>query len=179
MGREALQAAVANYRGEVWSDDHEEGELICKCFGIDKPLIQNTVRANGLTTIEDVINYTKAGGGCSTCHEKIEEVLNEVMAEEGFKPRTVETVVEKEEPAPQKKLTNLQRIRLIEEVIDELRPALKADKGDIELIDVDGNSIYVKLVGSCSGCQMAAMTLGGIQQRLVEKLGEFVRLIPV
>jgi NifU-like protein len=182
MGREALQAAVANYRGEEWHDDHEEGELVCKCFGIEKPMIENTVRANGLTSVEDVINYTKAGGGCSTCHEKIEEILTEVTSEEGFTPaaRTVDATAAKsvQEVATQPQMTNLQRIRRIEEVIETLRPALKADNGDIELVEVDGNTIYVNLIGACSGCQMAAMTLGGIQQRLMEELGEFVRIVP-
>jgi len=179
MGREALHAAVANYRGEVWEDDHDEGELVCKCFGIERPMIENTIRANGLTSIEEVINYTKAGGGCSTCHEKIEEILVDVMGELDFKPAS-KVVIEAPKPAVtgKKKLTNLQRIRVIEETIEALRPALKADHGDIELVEVDGNTIYVNLMGACSGCQMAAMTLGGVQQKLIESLGEFVRLVP-
>jgi NifU-like protein len=176
MGREALQAAVANYRGEEWKDDHEEGELICKCFAIDAVLIEETVRANKLSTVEDVINYTKAGGGCSSCHEGIEEILTAVMAERGevFNPHAV--VLKEEEKAP--KMNNLQRIRRIETILDSIRPQLQRDHGDIELVDVDGKTIYVNMIGACAGCQMEAMTLQGIQQQLMEDLGEFVKVVP-
>jgi NifU-like protein len=176
MGREALQAAVANYRGEVWSDDHEEGALICKCFAIDAVLIEDTVRANNLSTMEDVINYTKAGGGCASCHEGIEEILAKVLAERGetFKAVPVKT----KETAKPGKLTNLERIRRIEAVLESVRPQLQRDHGDIELVDVDGKTVYVSMTGACAGCQMEALTLQGIQAKLMEELGELIKLVP-
>lgn len=177
MGREALQAAVANYRGEVWTDDHEEGALICKCFAVDAVMIEETIRANDLRTVEDVTNYTKAGGGCSSCHEGIEEILEMVLEEKGekFDPSAA---AKPTEPAASGGMTNLQRIKRIEMVIDSIRPTLQADKGDVELLEVDGNNVYLKMTGACAGCQSAAVTVGGIQQRLIEDLGEFIKVIP-
>jgi len=176
MGREALQAAIAHFRGEEWKDDHEEGALICKCFAVDAVLIEETVRANQLSTVEDVIHYTKAGGGCSSCHEGIEEILAKVLAERGetFTPHSVDLKAE-HKPA---QLTNLQRIKRIESVLESVRPQLQRDHGDIELVDVDGKTIYVNMTGACAGCQMEALTLQGIQQKLMETLGEFVKLVP-
>jgi NifU-like protein len=175
MGREALQAAVANYRGEEWKDDHEEGALICKCFAVDEVLIEDTIRANNLSTVEEVTNYTKAGGGCSACHEGIEEILTRVLAEQG---KTFDPTASAPPPVGKPKLTNLQRIRRIENAIEAIRPNLQRDHGDVELVDIDGKNVYVNMTGACSGCQMASTTLDGIQQRIVEDLGEFVRVIP-
>jgi NifU-like protein len=175
MGREALAAAVANYRGEKWSDDDEEGAMICKCFAVDATLVERTVRDNKLSSVQDVVNYTKAGGGCACCHEAIEEVLGKVLAERGqqFKPGPVELAAE----VP--KLGTLARIKRIERVIEAARPRLQADHGDLELVEVDGKTVYVSLKGACAGCQMEAMTLSGVQQRLMEELKEFVRVVPV
>jgi NifU-like protein len=179
MGREALQAAVANYRGEEWRDDHEEGALICKCFAIDAVMIEEMVWANKLRTVEDVTNYTKAGGGCAACHEDIEAILEKVLKERGetFDPTAapIEKPVLTTAKAP---LTNLQRIKKIEEVLTSLRPQLMADGGDVELVEVIDNIAYVNMTGACNGCQMATMTIAGIQQRLMEVLGEFIRVVP-
>jgi len=175
MGREALQAAVANYRGEEWKDDHEEGALICKCFAVDAVLIEDTIRANSLSTVEEVTNYTKAGGGCSACHEGVEEILTRVLAEQG---KIFDPSASAPPPVGKAKLTNLQRMRRIENAIEAIRPNLQRDHGDIELVDIDGKNVYVNMTGACSGCQMASTTLDGVQQRIVEDLGEFVRVIP-
>lgn len=211
MGREALQAAVADYRGEEWKDDHEEGKLICKCFAIDEVMIEDTIKANGLKTLAEVTNYTKAGGGCSACHEGIEEVLTRVLAEQGevFVPagkgaapakqptsgtKAIPLTVVQNAKAPKAPaapvapalaapaasggMSMLQRIRKIEEVIEEMRPVAQRDGGDIELVDVLDKRVIVNLKGACAGCQMSMMTLGGIQQRLIEVLGEFIQVLP-
>jgi NifU-like protein len=76
-------------------------------------------------------------------------------------------------------MATLQRIRAIEAAIADLRPYLRADGGDCELLDVDGDRVLVKLRGACIGCQMARVTVNGIQQRLIAKLGAPLRVIPV
>ncbi len=211
MGYEALQAAIANFNGETWSDDYDEGALICKCFGIDEGVIERAVRMNKLTTIEQVTAYTKAGGGCLTCFDRLEELLvrtNKDLVLEGLIPehdayrsgasaakeikaRAQQARKETAEPQqtsplaplsplpPATAMTNLQKIRLIEETIEELRPLLRKDGGDCELVDVDNSNVLVKLSGACVGCQMASVTVSGIQERLVAKLGIPVRVVPV
>ena len=201
MGYEALRAAVANFRGEAWVDDHEEGALVCKCFGIDEGMIERAIRMNKLTTTDAVTHYTKAAGSCGTCIEGLEDVLfktNKAMVAEGliaaaeaFVPGASVPVVrapktngngngKAAKPAASTgKLTNLQRIRLIEEVIGELRPYFKRDGGDCELVDVDGDHVYVRLTGACNGCQMEAQTLNGVRERLSETLGRPTHVVPV
>ena len=188
MGREALQAAVANYRGEAWSDDHEEGALICKCFAIDAVLIEDVVRANNLTSVEQVTHYTKAGGSCCSCHEGIEEILAKVCAE---KPSHVNhaapactTQGPSVKPAPatpasKSGLTNYQRIRKIEDTLEKIRPQLQRDHGNMELVEIQGKKIYLNLIGACAGCMMEHATMGGIQAKLCEALGELVQVLPV
>lgn len=182
MGQEALQAAVANYRGETFCDGHEEGDLVCKCFAIDSVLIENVVRANKLTTIEEVTNYTKAGGACASCHEKIEhliaKVLGQVAAEVAPEPAPapVAASASVSRPKPGGKLA---RMKKIEAVIAEVRPILQQDRGDIELVDVDDVIVFVKLLGGCVGCHMEKMTLAGIEQKLQAALGEPVQVVPV
>jgi NifU-like protein len=186
---------VANYRGEAWVDDHEEGALICKCFGIDEGMIERTVRTNGLTSIEEVTNYTKAGGGCSTCAEGIEGVLErvnaemvaagELVADRAFRAGAAPLPVKEKKvvplaPAPAgKPLTNLQKMKLIEETIEAIRPSLQRDGGDCQLIDVDGNRVIVRLTGACVGCHLSGATIEGVQARLVEAVGVPLLVIPV
>ncbi|RPH49976.1 MAG: Fe-S cluster assembly protein NifU [Desulfobacteraceae bacterium] len=146
MGRDALEKAIAYYRGE--KEKKIEGEIVCECFGVTDIEIRRAVTENNLSTIEDVTDYVKAGGGCGKCHEKIQEIIDSVHS--------------KDKPAKKKiiKLTNIQKIKLIEETLErEIKPALKKDGGNIELIDVDGNRILVKMRGTCATCSKSQITL--------------------
>jgi len=144
MGREALEKAIAQYKGVPVAV--AEGKIICECFGVTEPEIERVVRENNLTTIEEVTDYTKAGGGCGGCHDAIQEIIDRVRAE----PK----------PAARPKLTNVQKIRMIEETIErEIRPSLRQDGGDIELIDVVGDRVMVATRGACASCLVAHVTL--------------------
>lgn len=158
MGRDALEKAIANYRGEA--EKEVEGNIVCECFGVTDLEIERAVRENSLNSIEDVTNYVKAGGGCESCHDKIQEIIDTTLGRE---------VKARKKPS---RLTNIQKIRLIEETLDrEIKPALKKDGGNIELVDVDGNNVLVKLQGTCATCSASQITL----KNYVElKLREFV-----
>lgn len=75
-------------------------------------------------------------------------------------------------------LTNYQRIRKVEDTLEAIRPQLQRDHGDLELVEVQGKKIYVNLVGACAGCMMEHATMGGIQAKLCEALGELVTVLP-
>jgi Fe-S cluster biogenesis protein NfuA len=72
-----------------------------------------------------------------------------------------------------------ERSRIIKAVIEEIRPNLQRDGGDCQLIEIEGNKIMVKLTGACVFCKLSSATLEGIQSKVVERLGELVRIIPV
>lgn len=161
MGRDAFAAAVACYRGEPAPKEQLEGNLVCECFGVTDEKIRSAVRENKLSTVEQVTNYTKAGGGCGQCHEAIENIISQVRGEQGKTQAGV--------PKTPKALTNIQKIAKIQEVIEkEIRPMLQQDGGDLELIDLDGNRVIVALRGMCTSCPSAALTRAGIETRLRE-----------
>ncbi len=160
MGREALLAAIANYKGQ--SRESLASPLVCECFGVTEDEIERAVRENRLTTREQVTHYTKAGGGCGSCHERIEAILAKLR-------REVDVAI----AAPTKKLTNLQKMRLVEETIErQIRPELQKDGGDIQLVDLEGNRVMVSLRGVCKGCPSAGITIKGIEQRLKDMVSQ-------
>ncbi|WP_235890774.1 NifU family protein [Martelella alba] len=71
------------------------------------------------------------------------------------------------------------KYRLIEKAIDDLRPRLARDGGNCELVGVEGNTVKLKLTGTCVGCQLAALTMNGIRQKLIEATNLPLRIQPV
>ncbi|MCG6912110.1 MAG: Fe-S cluster assembly protein NifU [Deltaproteobacteria bacterium] len=157
MGRDALEQAIANYRGE--KVEEKEGEIVCECFGITNLEIERAVKENGLTTVEDVTDYVKAGGGCGNCHDRIRDIIEAVRGESITERQKMEN------------LTNIQKIRLIEETLNrEVKPALKKDGGDIELVDFNDGTVYVKLRGTCSNCASSQLTLKNYVEKKIKDL---------
>lgn len=65
----------------------------------------------------------------------------------------------------------------VQEVLDKIRPALQADGGDVELVDVEGGVVKVKLVGACAGCPMSQLTLtNGVERILKQEIPEVERV---
>jgi len=160
MGVDALKAAIASYRGEPPPESkHVDHDMVCMCFGVTRKKIEDVVREHDLTSVDQVTHYTKAGGACGKCKDRIAEIIAQTRGE----------------PVPAarpKRLTNIQRIRKIEDVLErEIRPALRADGGDIELVDVEGTRVTVSLSGRCQGCTAAGVTLHNVVE---SKLREVV-----
>jgi len=161
MGREALEAAIADYRGLILP--MAEGEVVCECFGVTDLDVIRAINESTLRSVEEITNFTKAGGGCGKCEDKLREILQTTVSSKSEVP------VLQVKP---KRMTSLQKIKKIEEVLErEIRPGLRKDGGDIELIDVDGDFVIVSLRGACKSCNKSQTT---IKEYVEKKLRELV-----
>jgi NifU-like protein len=174
MGQEALEVAIAKYRGhevKPHSHDHDhgpaypdqEGTIVCKCFGITDLFLKKVIETNKLTTAEQVTHFTKAGGGCGGCIPRIKELIAEVMGSQ-----------QTEEPRKRpEKLSNLKKMQMIQEVLErDIRPLLWADGGDLELIDIDGSKVQVAFRKACAGCASSGYTSRVVEQKLRDLVAE-------
>ena len=163
MGMEALQAAIADYRGEeapIDDDDHE-GRIVCTCFGVTDVKIRKVAKENKLHEAEEITNYCKAGGGCGGCLDDIQSILDGLWREEAEAPKTAG-----------EGMSIVQKVMKIQEVLDkEITPLLEQDGGGIELVDVVGDVVKVKLQGRCAVCPTSHITM---KHTVQDKLREFV-----
>ena len=163
LGREALEAAIANFRTGNTVQKAIDGKIVCACFGVTDKEIERVIRDNHLTTVEQITHYCKAGGGCGQCKPDLGRMLEKILQEQPAQPTTTE---------PARRLTIVERLRLIEETLNrEIRPALQKDGGDVELVDIQGTRVVVSLRGRCAQCQVSRFTLKDVVEA---KLREFV-----
>ncbi len=160
MGHEALEAAIADYFKEEVT---HSSDVVCTCFDVTREVIENEIKANNLKTVEEVTNFTKAGGACGKCKGEIQKILNEF-----------------EEPK-QESLTKTQLILKVNNIIDKhISNELRKDGGDIELVDVEDNKIFVKLTGKCKSCVRQPLTLTHfVEATLKEHISPDIQVIRV
>ncbi|MBD2202022.1 Fe-S cluster assembly protein NifU [Calothrix sp. FACHB-1219] len=184
MGQEALEAAIFKYRGiPVVAHDDDEGALVCSCFGISEAKVRRAIQENNLTTAEQVTSYIKAGGGCGSCLANIDDLIATVKQESAvgtsykISTQIAANIATTQEQSP-KPLTTVQKIALIQKILDEeVRPLLIADGGDIELYDVDGDRVQVVLQGACGSCPSSTATLKvAVEAKLQERVSQSLRV---
>ncbi|MBN1795450.1 MAG: Fe-S cluster assembly protein NifU [Sedimentisphaerales bacterium] len=167
MGREALEAAIENYKSGGTIKRSLEGKVVCNCFGVTENEIERVIKDNDLRTVEEVTNYCKAGGGCGGCKGEIEKIIERIHGDNIKEPAV---------PVKHKgkKLTNIQKIQLIQQTINEqIRPALRAHGGNIELVDVEGDKVIVAFRGMCAQCHLTEFTMKDVvEARLREFASE-------
>jgi Fe-S cluster biogenesis protein NfuA len=72
-----------------------------------------------------------------------------------------------------------EKLGVIAQCIDEARPAIRADGGDIELLGVNGQRVEVKLTGKCLTCGLAGQTLGAIRRKILQRLDHPYMVVPI
>jgi NifU-like protein len=155
--------------------------------------LKEVIKLNNLETIEQMTDYTKAGGFCKSCikpggHEKKDVYLVDLLAEvsaELQKEAISKKIKEAKGDGNFNAMSLVQKLRSIESILEEyIRPTLKADHGDVEVIDlkeVDGeHELYIQYKGECMSCSMnTTTTLAGMQDMLNFKLKSNLRVMVV
>jgi NifU-like protein len=162
MGREALEAAMIDHykrlgRG-VPCHLLSQGVMICHCYSVTKDTIREAVLQNNLETVEDVTNYTKAGGGCGDCHHDIEHIIEECRQARAGK--AIGNLVQFEAAKGVEPVADRELVKKIQELLDnDISVALRNDGGDIELVRYSEGKVFVRLTGNCAACRAADVTL--------------------
>ena len=145
--------------------------------------VRQAIMTHRLEEVEDVTNYTKAGGGCTDCHHEIRDLIREcweqIRADEaaGRATPVAGTLQDLAPPARTEPVAAadggeadlIERIRAL--LADDIAPALRNDGGDIEFVRYDSGRVYVRLTGACAACRASDATIKGYVE---SQLREFV-----
>jgi len=193
MAYDVIKKAAAQYKG-VDMESFEEEVIVCECARVTLSTLQEVIRLNDLTSIEQITDYTKAGGFCKSCikpggHEEKDVYLVDLLDEyEKEKLAGKASLGNDTTTAPAgdfATMTIVQRIKAVEKVVDDnIRQMLVMDGGDMEILDIKENGenidIYIRYLGACSGCASSSTdTLFGIENIFKEKLSQNIRVLPI
>ncbi|GMB96424.1 iron-sulfur cluster assembly scaffold protein [Helicobacter sp. NHP22-001] len=193
MAYDVIKQAAGQYLGKN-PEDFEDEIIVCECARVSLGTIKEVIRLNDLKSVEEITNYTKAGGFCGSCirpggHEAREYYLVDILQEV-----RAEMEAEKRKEVAQKSLegdlnfiemTMVQKVKAIDKTIDtHIRPMLMMDGGNLEVLDIkEGGGfvdVYIRYMGACDGCASAATgTLFAIEGVLQEYLDENIRVLPI
>ena len=194
---------------DIHTTEQEEGRIVCKCFTLSEPYVRRKVKELNLKTIPEIIGAIKAGGACMSCHHApggLQDILDEIWGKDVATAATAVDASEQDcalptlpvfsalniadtsgvsthanEVVSSTNLSPFQFSKKVERLLEEyIRPIIKRDGGDVELIDIKGTTVYVELQGACAGCAGAKQTLKFlIEKTLKEKVDEHIRVVQV
>jgi NifU-like protein len=193
MAYDVIKKAAATYKG-VDMESFEEEFIICECARVTQDTLVDVIKINDLKTVEEIIDYTKAGAFCKSCiepggHEAkdlyLVDILKDVRAEmERERLEKAATTAPDEKPEFAN-MSLVQKIRAVDAVVEEyVRPMLVMDGGDMEVVDIkeEGGyyNIYIKYLGACSTCSTGSTgTLYAIESTLKQNLDDNIRVMPI
>jgi NifU-like protein len=167
MAYDVIKKAAGLYLG-VDSESFEEEIIVCECARVSLKTLQEVIRLNDLTTIEQITDYTKAGGFCKSCikpggHEEREYYLVDILRDtrREMDEEKMRAAADAGSKASFESMTLVQQIKAIDAEIDEsIRQFLIMDGGDMEVIDVKPSDeyidVYIRYLGACNGCESSA-----------------------
>lgn len=195
MGAEALEAAVFNWaqkRGvdltllgvDIHANEVEEGRVVCKCFSMTEPYIRRKVKELKLKTIPEITHAIKAGGACMACHYQpggLQDILDDVWGRAATQLKADAELNHPDGIGAGAPASPYQLGKQVEHVMNtQIRPMLKKDGGDAELVDIQELTVYVRLAGACAGCAGAMTTLKLlVEKTLKEQVDERVCVVAV
>jgi len=191
MAYDVIKKAAGLYKG-VDAESFEEEIIVCECARVSLGTLREVIRLNDLTTIEQITDYTKAGGFCKSCikpggHEEREYYLVDILRDtrKEMDEEKMKAAADAGAAGDFANMTLVQQIKAVDAVIDEsVRQFLIMDGGDMEVIDIKKGDeyidIYIRYLGACNGCASSATgTLYAIESTLKEKLSKNIRVLPI
>ena len=191
MAYDVIKKAAGLYKG-VDAESFEEEIIVCECARVSLSTLKEVIRLNDLTTIEEITDYTKAGGFCKSCirpggHEAREYYLVDILAEtrREMEEEKLKEALEASDNGDFESMTLVQQIKAIDAAIDEnVRQFLIMDGGNMEVVDIKKGDeyidVYIRYMGACSGCASSTTgTLYAIESTLKEKLSKSIRVLPI